>query len=130
VCGRDHLGSSLDPAVAREPTSDNESNAISIVLPSDTLQHQRIRMKLAKSLQIFAKVLMNLRSSRAQIVTQHRDDASGSTRLPKLATYWTHRRKIAHIGLVNLTGRCVHNETVAKSPASLTIVFRSEPSGR
>ena len=58
VCGRDHLGSSLDSAVAREPISDNESNATSIVVPSDTLQHQRIRMKLAKSLLIFAKVLM------------------------------------------------------------------------
>jgi hypothetical protein len=60
ACGHDHLGSSLDPAVAREPISDNESNAISIVLSSDTPQHQRIRMKLAKSLLIFAKVLMTL----------------------------------------------------------------------
>jgi hypothetical protein len=62
MCGRDHLGSSL-AAVAREPTSDNKGRAIAIVLASDTLRYQWIRMKLAKSLLIFAKVLMNLRLS-------------------------------------------------------------------
>jgi hypothetical protein len=113
VCGRDHLGSSSrDSAVAREPISDNESNATSIALPSDTLQHQRIRMKLAKSLLIFAKVSMTLDSP-----AQHRSDANGSARLT--------RRKITHICRVKLTVRGVHNETVAKSQATLM----SEPSG-
>lgn len=84
VCGRDHLGSSLKPALAREPTSDNESNAISIVLPSNTLQHLRIRMKLAKSLLIFAKPLMNSIELRA--AAEHRGDPNDSAHLLTIAT--------------------------------------------
>jgi hypothetical protein len=87
LCGRDQLGSSLDPAVALEPTSDNNKNsAISIVLPTDTPRHQWIRMKLAKSLLIFAKVLMNLRLSCAQIVRATSSAANHPARLLKIAT--------------------------------------------
>jgi hypothetical protein len=67
-------------------SDNNKSSAISIVVPSDTPPHQWIRMKLAKSLLIFAKVLMNLRLSCAQIVRATSSAANHPARLLKIAT--------------------------------------------